>query len=72
MLMIMFSKNIEIFSISLICTFDIGDPRGQDINLSKKFLLGKKIAHVWEKVESIIISILYVLVPVRRLWKKSQ
>ena len=30
------------------------------------FLLGKKIAHVWEKVESMIISVRYLLVPVRR------
>ena len=50
---IQFSCDFEqILLISFNLTSDFGGLAGHDIDFSWKFLLGKKIAHVWEEDES--------------------
>ena len=52
----MFSSNDEIFSISFILTSDFEGPYRPSYWLLIKFLLGKKIAHVWEEEYSLVCS----------------
>ena len=60
----MYRQNSGIFCISLILTSDYGWPCRASYWLYRKFLLGKKIIHVWEEKESLITSIWWDLVPV--------
>ena len=43
----------------------LSGPGGHNIDLTSEFLLGTKIAHVWEEKELLIISNCGILVPVR-------
>ena len=51
-----FPKKVKYFQYPSFWLLNLRDPGGHDINFSLKFMLGKKIAHVWEEVESLIIS----------------
>ena len=70
---------ISIFSLILIkycqyplfCLLTWGGPVGHTIDLISEFLLGTKIAHVWEENESLDISICWVQVPERGSYKKA-
>ena len=65
--------NIPIFPINLLkfCQYPsfwlltLSGPAGHNIDLTSEFLLGTKIAHVWEEKELLIISNCGILVPVR-------
>ena len=49
----------------------MGGPVGHTIDLTSEFLLGTKIAHVWEENESLFISICGIQVPERGSYKKA-
>ena len=53
---IIFFKFDQILLISFILASHMGEPVGHTIDLTSEFLLGTKIAHVWEENESLVIS----------------
>ena len=48
-----------------------GGSVGHTIDLNSEFLLGTKIAHIWEENESLVISICGLEAPARGSYKKA-
>ena len=66
-----FKQILKYFQYPLFWLLTCGGPTGHTVDLNPEFLLGTKIAHVWEDNESLVISICGLEVPERGSYKKA-